>query len=69
MQNLERYLEGRVAVVTGGFSGIGWSIGNALAVRGAAVALGGAARCEMMLPMRFDPGMSQCSATTWTYAR
>jgi len=36
MQNLERYLEGRVAVVTGG-----WSIGNALAVRGAAVALGG----------------------------
>jgi len=41
MQNLERYLEGRVAVVTGGFSGIGWSIGNALAVRGAAVALGG----------------------------
>ncbi len=41
MQNLERYLEGRVAVVTGGFSGIGWSISNALAVRGAAVALGG----------------------------
>ena len=41
MQNLERYLEGRVAIITGGFSGIGLSIGGALALRGAAVALGG----------------------------
>ena len=41
MQNLERYLEGRVAIITGGFSGIGLSIGEALALRGAAVALGG----------------------------
>ena len=41
MQNLERYLEGRVAIITGGFSGIGLSIGKALALRGAAVALGG----------------------------
>ncbi|SVE13386.1 uncharacterized protein METZ01_LOCUS466240, partial [marine metagenome] len=40
MQNLERYLEGRVAIITGGFSGIGLSIGEALALRGAAVALG-----------------------------
>ena len=40
MQNLERYLEGRVAIITGGFSGIGLSIGQALALRGAAVALG-----------------------------
>jgi len=41
MQNLERYLEGRVAIITGGFSGIGRSISEALADRGAAVALGG----------------------------
>ena len=66
MQNLERYLEDRVAIITGGFSGIGLSIGEALALRGAAVALGGVL-CEMMLPMRFDPKVSQYSADTWTY--
>ena len=34
MKNLERYLEGRVAIITGGFSGIGRSIGEALVDRG-----------------------------------
>ena len=36
----ERYLEGRVAVVSGGFSGIGKAIALALAERGATIAVG-----------------------------
>ena len=45
MQKLERYLEGRVAIITGGFSGIGQSIGKALALRGAAARLCAALGC------------------------
>ncbi len=37
---MDRYLEGRVAVVTGGFTGIGLAIAEELLRRGAAVAIG-----------------------------
>jgi NAD(P)-dependent dehydrogenase (short-subunit alcohol dehydrogenase family) len=37
---VERYLEGRVALVTGGFAGIGKAIAIALAARGATIAVG-----------------------------
>jgi len=38
--NPERYLDGRVAIVTGGFAGIGKAIALALAARGATIAVG-----------------------------
>ncbi|MCG6889442.1 MAG: SDR family oxidoreductase [Gammaproteobacteria bacterium] len=37
---METYLEGRIAIVTGGFSGIGKAIALALAARGATIAVG-----------------------------
>ena len=39
--SVERYLENRIAIVTGGFSGIGKAIAIALAERGATIAVGG----------------------------
>lgn len=40
LKSMEKYLNGRVAMVSGGFSGIGKSISLALAERGAALAIG-----------------------------
>ncbi|MDH3636239.1 MAG: SDR family oxidoreductase [Gammaproteobacteria bacterium] len=37
---MERYLEGRIAIITGGFAGIGKAIAIALAERGAIIAVG-----------------------------
>ena len=37
---MERYLEGRIAIITGGFTGIGKAIALALAERGATIAIG-----------------------------
>ncbi len=37
---VERYLEGRIAIITGGFAGIGKAIAIALAERGATIAVG-----------------------------
>lgn len=37
---MERYLEGRIAIITGGFAGIGKAIAIALAERGATIAVG-----------------------------
>jgi NAD(P)-dependent dehydrogenase (short-subunit alcohol dehydrogenase family) len=40
MVNVESYLEGRIAIITGGFTGIGKAIAIALAERGAIIAVG-----------------------------
>ena len=40
MVGVERYLEGRIAIITGGFAGIGKAIAIALAERGAIIAVG-----------------------------
>ena len=40
MVAVERYLEGRIAIITGGFAGIGKAIAASLAESGATIAVG-----------------------------
>jgi NAD(P)-dependent dehydrogenase (short-subunit alcohol dehydrogenase family) len=49
MVTMERYLENRIAIVTGGFSGIGKAIALALAERGATIALGARRQPEAVI--------------------
>ena len=46
---MERYLEGRVAIITGGFTGIGKAIAIALAHRGATIAVGARRQPEAVI--------------------
>src|SRR5690349_12582510 len=72
--DLQRPLEGRVALVTGSTSGIGLGIAHALATAGAMIVLNGIAvpleaeeLCQRIglhheVPVRFDPGDMSNSA-------
>ena len=46
---VERYLEGRIAIITGGFAGIGKAIAIALAERGATIAVGARRQPEAVI--------------------
>ena len=46
---MERYLESRVAIITGGFAGIGKAIAIALAERGATIAIGARRQPEVVI--------------------
>jgi len=49
MVAVERYLEGRIAIITGGFAGIGKAIAIALAERGATIAVGARRQPEAVI--------------------
>ncbi len=49
MVDVERYLEGRIAIITGGFAGIGKAIAIALAERGATIAVGARRQPEVVI--------------------
>ncbi len=49
MVAVDRYLEGRIAIITGGFAGIGKAIALALAERGATIAVGARRQPEAVI--------------------
>ena len=59
--NMENYLQGKTALITGGFAGIGLAITRALALRGAAIAVG--ARTVNQMPID-ELGLSNASTFT-----